>query len=972
MKIRQAGGSSQTGAESARRALPEAALPAASRAGIAALSVPAWILAIGTAALVIWIRLLPLSVGDLDDVAASLISLRYARMIASSLPPNTPVAQGRAEVHHKLDRWREEHRAGYDAQIRQVAAVLKSQLSYRGEDGVERIILGDIDSYHWLRMARNYLQTGTTCDAVVGGQCRDTYANAPVGRRNIYNRSLHIAAIIAVDRTITRFKPHYPLPAASFLVPVIAGALAVFPAFAIGARLAGPLGGLCAALLISVNPLFLERSLGSDDDVWNIVLPLFMVWAALEALGASRRSAQIAFAALAGLFVALHAVTWSGWSFNYAVVLAGMMATVALELVGWLASARSGRSWEPSNLQRAALVTAVFYVAGGLFAAAFGVRGYFSAPLSMIKPLIFASHSSAAAPDNAFWPDTFATVAELVPQNLRSIAATMGGAVFFGASWLGLAMLVAPRGGPKLAVLALITGGEYLYWLRLSTAPPGRLGVLLLLGLPLLAAVLIDTLAKRDLSRELGAVMIILAWFFAALFIAWDARRLVMLMIPPFAIAFGVALGRLQQWADAAIRRLLPAAARIARPVLFAVLAAVLIGPVWQGYKRARSYVPHMNAAWWDTLTFLRQQSPPNAIVNTWWDYGYWVKFVARRRVNNDGGSLRTHIPYWTARALDAPSGRESAGLLRMLDCASDATPEPEGKQGAYGKLLAYDMDEIKAQQMVSALARMGRRQAQAYLAEQGLDASAQNDILRSTHCDPPPSYLLLSTAMEPMPAWRFLANWDFERAYVVRRARLMPRKLAMADLVSRFGLSGEQARSLLNRSDSVTSAPAERNFIEPGFSKLRSGLWRCDRAGAALTCNLSARIDPATVVRQVIFNPANPDATRMTAIHEQPGQRPSWIQLAPALLLIADYDGIREVSNPNAKNSHLAVLIDLPRSLVRLATPDYLRSTYNNLMYLDGRYTPFFEKVRQEIGFRGERVTLWRINWQRLEALDQ
>ena len=127
---------------------------------------------------------------------------------------------------------------------------------------------------------------------MIDGQCRDTYANAPVGRRNVYNRSLHIAAIVALHRLITWFKPAYPLEASSFLVPVIVGVLGVFPAFAIGARLAGALGGLCAALLAAVNPLFLARSIGSDDDVWNIVLPLFMVWAAIEAISASRPRRQ--------------------------------------------------------------------------------------------------------------------------------------------------------------------------------------------------------------------------------------------------------------------------------------------------------------------------------------------------------------------------------------------------------------------------------------------------------------------------------------------------------------------------------------------------------------------------------------------------------------------------------------------------------------------------------------------------------
>jgi hypothetical protein len=90
----------------------------------------------------------------------------------------------------------------------------------------------------------------------------------------------------------------------------------------------------------------------------------------------------------------------------------------------------------------------------------------------------------------------------------------------------------------------------------------------------------------------------------------------------------------------------------------------------------------------------LREESPPEAIVNTWWDYGYWTKYLAGRRVNADGGSLATHILYWTGRALAAPTERESAGRLRMIDCGSDATPQPEGREGAYGKLRTHQVTD--------------------------------------------------------------------------------------------------------------------------------------------------------------------------------------------------------------------------------------------------------------------------------------
>ena len=69
---------------------------------------------------------------------------------------------------------------------------------------------------------------------------------------------------------------------------------------------------------------------------------------------------------------------------------------------------------------------------------------------------------------------------------------------------------------------------------------------------------------------------------------------------------------------------------------------------------------------------------------------------------------------------------------------------------------------------------------------------------------------------------------------------------------------------------------------------------------------------------------------------------------------MIAAADQMREVSNPEAEYTDLAVLIDVPGARVRLATPDVLHSTFNRLMYLDGRYERIFEKIHDETGFGG------------------
>ena len=201
---------------------------------------------------------------------------------------------------------------------------IRHELRYAGDDGREHVYLGDYDSYLWLRHARNYLRTGTTCDAFVDGECRDTFTHAPVGRRMRYARSLHIAAIVGLHRIVTLFRPGYPLPATAFWVPVVVAVLGIVPAFLLGARLAGPLAGFAAAVLINTDPFFLRRTIGADNDVWNVVLPLWMVWAAVEAVSAPTRRRRLVWVLVAVVFTALHAVAWRGWIFAAGVVAIGL------------------------------------------------------------------------------------------------------------------------------------------------------------------------------------------------------------------------------------------------------------------------------------------------------------------------------------------------------------------------------------------------------------------------------------------------------------------------------------------------------------------------------------------------------------------------------------------------------------------------------------------------------------------------
>ncbi len=839
---------------------------------------------------------------------------------------------------------------------------------YRGADAREHVYLGDYDSYFWLRQARNYLRRGTVCDAVVGGECRDHHADAPVGRRMPYDRSLHVAAIVGLHRLVTAFAPAYPLDATAFWVPVLLGALAVAPAFAIGARLAGPMGGLLAAITIGLDPVVLGRTLGSDNDIWNVTLPLLAVWAALWGAAQARRSRQAVGAALAGIVVGLHAAVWSGWVFTLAVLLMGMLLQLVLVLLRSVAGRRRGGTVPRARVVRTVVALAVFAATSGIAVAVVGAGSAWTSLPARLAHLVVPPPEVAGGPstgDLTIWPPTLETVGELLQPGLDGVGGAVGGNVYFFVGWLGLLALVLPRRRWGWYHFALLTAGNLLYYQLLvgGTHDPGTLVILMML--PLALALVVAGVTGRSLGgRGAAAVPMVIVWLLAALFQALQGLRFLLLLAPPLGIACGVAVGRLYEWLAAAAARRAGSHAGAVRVGLFVLVIAVLVPSLQERVAVARGYRPQMHDAWWDTLTALRDTTPGDAIVDTWWDYGHWVTYVADRRVPADGASLLTHVPYWVGRVLLAPSPTAALGLLRMLNCGSDTTPLPEGRLGAYGKLVAIGWTEPRAQAAVGTVAGLDRAAALAYLTGQGLTPAAADDVLSSTHCMPPPAYLVLSSdlAREARQGWAYLASWDSHRAYALDVAARLPRETGVPDLVRRLGVTDAEAGSLYARAASLRSVVEARKFVAPAVGPLLGWLPCVDASHeGAWVCTVD-QVLGGVVIEAFRFVPDAPEQSRLLARSTDPHDGSQAERVIPAAVVVADQHGIHDAAPSAANDPAVGVLVDVPGRRVLIGVPALLRSTFVSLMYLDGRYTDRFEKVDERSGAHGERVVTWRI----------
>lgn len=878
------------------------------------------LLALGLSLTVAWVRWSALQLEGVDGAAEWLARIRLGQQIAATPPAGLAAGD--------LGAWRDTAVAAAiardpDGFAREVAAVARSHresLTLERADGRRDPFLDDLDSYLWLRRAERLLETGSPCDEVVAGVCRDNHTLAPVGREMIYPRPLHVEAIAAAHRLASFVDPGRPLFASAALVPLVAGSLCVLPAFAIGRRLAGWFAGATAAVILGLNPFFVLRSAGSDNDVWNVLLPLLAVSAALAAIASAGTARAAAWALGAAAVVGLQAWAWSGWLFLHVVLSAGLLAHGLLGILALAAAHRAGAMWPAAA--RALAPLAAYTLGAALATAAAGEGG--TALLEPWRQIFRHLPAPALAGEVPLWPDPLATVDEIRAAVRLGPAESIHGLVPFWAAWLGLLLLSVPERRPRARHLALLAAGG-LWFLHLGFAAPSAPWLALSLAIPLAAGALLRVLADDEPVSHASAPLLLALWFLGALLQAAGGPRFEILLLAPFAVACGAVLGRARAWLDAAALRLLGGAVKItARTAVIVLLALPLLLYARDARAVVLASVPKMNDAWWQALSRLRLESPADAIVTTTWDYGHWASYVAGRRVSADGSTLLTRAPQWIAGALLAPSEDETAGLLRLLACGSDAAGLPEESQGAYRRLMQRGgLGAAEARAVAVEIAAVDRDAAARRLEALGIAAAAAEEILAASHCEPPPSYLVLTDRMAWLRWWK-IGAWN--------------------------GAAGRRARSTGEAPSAGALAVGAHGFLTPAWVP-------CFAAGDEILCPISAEIEAGTTLQSVSYVPSAPGASRLLLSGPAGESR-----RVPAALVVAAPDGLQEPRGLPVNRIDWAVLYDVVQQRALVASPDLVRSTFTQLAFLDGRYSRRFRRFDERTSALGERVSVWEV----------
>jgi dolichyl-phosphooligosaccharide-protein glycotransferase len=862
--------------------------------------------------------------------------------------PNLPQQNKDALIETELQKVFSEQKSQIDNQIFQTSNAFKSRLQ---DDSGQTYLLA-IDPYFWLRHAQNIVDNGHPGDEIKNNLKWDNHMFAP-GGREVPRDIFHAYFIAFLYKIVSFFNRDAGLMAVSFYVPVLISAISVIPAFFITRKIAGNFGGFIAAIIVAMHSSFLTRTAGgfSDTDAYNVMFPLFIAWLFLEALESKSLKNNIILSVTGGILVGLYSFTWGGWWYIFDFVLVSTISYIAYysfvhrkELGNFLEFAKK------RAIKNSLVFFAVFFLTSAVSTAMLVDFGEFTNFYQ--NPGGFARLKEVGI--TSIWPNVYTTVAEQNPASLNNVInqVGLGKFYFFLIALMGITLTLTRKTHKKLWFVI----GTFAWYLIVFLMKIQDLNTfLILISIPIVIRILI-ALWESDTDIDIKYAIFLILWFIATIFASTKGIRFTLLLVPAFAIGFGIALGELYYYASSWTSRFLKINRIVSKATVMTALVLVLVAPYNSASNVAKNEIPSFNDAWRISLENIKADSQPNAIINSWWDFGHWFKYWADRGVTFDGTSQNTPQAHWIGKVLLTDDEDLAMGILRTLDCSGYT-----GGTRAYRALFELTKDEVEAINILYEVMPESKESAKKILIGH-FSGQDVDEILELTHCGPPENYFITSEDMVGKSGvWAHFGSWDFNRGLIYntlkRKEYANNREKGVQFLRQRFDYSDQEAEDIYFEVRGITSSDQANNWIAPwpgyagsgGCSTVENQTISCNVAGIPLVFDLDKQEGYAESQGGRLYPKLISFPTNIGIILKEYNQSTITLQNNRQL-------GIALIKNGD---SYQAIAMD----------SDLTGSMFTRMFYQEGIGLKYFKKFDDQSSVFGGRIIVWKVDWEGSET---
>lgn len=686
---------------------------------------------------------------------------------------------------------------------------------YQDQTGVP--YFSEMDSYYNYRMTQDYINHGYLGDTIINGTQWDLHSSYPVGRSAEYPPL--IVYVTAFAYKLVNLFGNVPLTVVCYWIAPFIASLSVIPAYLFIRRLTNDYGGIVAGLLVGTAPSYFSHTFAGffDTDMFNMLIPLLAVWLFVESIRADNIKSKSIFATLSAFFMLTFAMAWEGWWYIfYLLIGTGVLYLLASKYVfKWgnkpLKKYSDKMEW---FLDQPALFSLIVFVALStiLIIIYSGISGFFGTIASSVGYSNLQSLVQATS-----YPNVYISVSELQIPNFAEVLYGVGGRgalgilpVLFGI--LSIPLLIKKvmpekseskkedkkpklkskprrRGKrPKTEVIeektietpavidpkVIENKKNYLLYLILfalwllitgyAMTKGSRFIATFSLPIALSAGMTMGLIMPNVKEYVKNISYYSLIAFASVFFVGFCVLSVNMAewLLSSFgnysllvAILIAAVIGIIAAWA---VRYLKNMEYQVILTMIL-IVSAVVISPVATVYEFSSSVTPGTDSYMYNSLGWIKNSTPKETVITSWWDYGHLFAAVADRPVTFDGGSQNTPRAYWVGKALFTNDENLAAGILRMLTSSGD--------QGSL-TLENYTKNTGKSVGILNKILPVDKAKAQTILVnEYKLTPDQARNVLKYTHPDnPAPHVFITSSDMLGKAAWwSYFGSWNFQNS---------------------------------------------------------------------------------------------------------------------------------------------------------------------------------------------------------------
>ena len=473
------------------------------------------------------------------------------------------------------------------------------------------------------------------------------------------------------------------------LFPVYAGVAATLLSYILVRRLTGSgLAGLAAAGLMAVSPASIVRTTAGFVEKIGFSLPFILAFLILlhKGLGEGERRRRLAYSALAGAVAGLVGWMWGGIHFVIALY-------ALLMIVDSVIRPPSREAFEAYLAAGLALV-----IVSSLYPAV--------SPIYYVRKIGVAAIAAMA----------YYTIIYMLYDRLGFYRPLFGLWLFTAIAVMGLIAVyngLVPVGGRILAALGVKVPSPLVTSVQ-EHQPASFRSIIIQAGVPLILSLIGLSIEAYRLLRgrieKTHTVAFRLTLYLTALLLVYMTSRMAYFMqLTGFAatVTAGLAIGSLLASPQPQVvlsRRYKKKTVAytgsdplklVGSALAIMVVTASVVAYAFTSYSQVEFRAPAIdtsmlpplvfntpqgsklvvpfNDAWKIALEWIRENTPEDAIIVSWWDYGYWITVNTNRRTVADGATLNETQIRILARILTGTED-EASGLLPLLGAEPNKT----------------------------------------------------------------------------------------------------------------------------------------------------------------------------------------------------------------------------------------------------------------------------------------------------------